>query len=68
LKDGARIHLKNRVPDLSGQRVRVQEAPQNISHNDKQVRGQRIPLPESFLTVNPFAWVSIQQYSSFTGD
>jgi hypothetical protein len=53
--------------DGIGQGGVMEETTKKISNNNKEVGGERVPLPEAILTCNPSPGHIVQEDSSFSG-
>jgi hypothetical protein len=43
----------------------LEKTAEDVCHNDEEVGGERIPLPQTTLAVDPLPRVSVQEHRSF---
>jgi hypothetical protein len=45
----------------------LEKTAEDVGHNDEEIWGERIPLPQTTLAVDPLPRVSVQEHCSFAG-
>lgn len=60
LEDGARSIRDERVEERGGEGGIMEEAAENISNNDEEIRGEGVALPKAVAVVDPFSGHPVQ--------
>jgi hypothetical protein len=60
LEDGARGIRDERVEERGGEGGIMEEATENISNNDEEIRGEGVALPKAVAAVDPFSRHPVQ--------